>query len=104
MVASGIARIADTGHNLGARDAGSHFHALTKPDAHADPGATVIEPGQGGWVTDSHGKHYIGAMSGLWGIALGYGNARLADAASRPMTTLAYYPLTTEQSQPPEIN
>jgi 4-aminobutyrate--pyruvate transaminase len=42
-------------------------------------------------------------MSGLWCIALGYGNERLANVAHKQMLELAYYPLTNHKSHPPVI-
>lgn len=86
--------------SLEARDARSVIHGLTNLRLHAERGATVIERGRGVWVTDNHGKDYLEAMSGLWCIALGYGNDRLADVAARQMKTLAYYPLTNHKSHP----
>ncbi len=90
--------------SFSARDARSVVHGLTNLKRHAERGATVIERGHGVWVTDNHGKDYIEAMSGLWCIALGYGNERLADVAARQMKTLAYYPLTNHKSHPPVID
>ncbi len=90
-------------NSLEARDARSVIHGLTNLRLHAERGATVIERGRGVWVTDNHGKDYIEAMSGLWCIALGYGNERLAEVAARQMKTLAYYPLTNHKSHPPVI-
>ena len=90
-------------NKLSERDARSVIHGLTNLKLHAERGATVIERGQGVWVTDNYGKNYIEAMSGLWCIALGYGNERLADVAARQMKTLAYYPLTNHKSHPPVI-
>ncbi|HTE14771.1 MAG TPA: aminotransferase [Burkholderiales bacterium] len=89
--------------SLEGRDACSVIHGLTNLKLHAEIGPTVIERGRGVWVTDNHGKDYIEAMSGLWCIALGYGNERLADVAARQMKTLAYYPLTNHKSHPPVI-
>ena len=89
--------------SLEARDARSVIHGLTNLKLHAERGATVIERGRGVWVSDNHGKDYIEAMSGLWCIALGYGNERLAEVAARQMKTLAYYPLTNHKSHPPVI-
>ena len=89
--------------SLDARDARSVIHGLTNLKLHAERGATVIERGHGVWVTDNHGKDYIEAMSGLWCIALGYGNERLAEVAAHQMKTLAYYPLTNHKSHPPVI-
>jgi 4-aminobutyrate--pyruvate transaminase len=90
-------------NSLEARDARSVIHGLTNLKLHATRGATVIERGHGVWVTDTNGKDYIEAMSGLWCIALGYGNERLADVAAQQMKTLAYYPLTNHKSHPPVI-
>jgi 4-aminobutyrate--pyruvate transaminase len=90
-------------NSLEVRDARSVIHGLTNLKLHATRGATVIERGDGVWVTDTHGKDYIEAMSGLWCIALGYGNERLADVAAQQMKTLAYYPLTNHKSHPPVI-
>ena len=85
------------------RDARSVVHGLTNLKTHAGRGATVMASGDGVWVTDNHGKDYIEAMSGLWCIALGYGNERLADVAAKQMRELAYYPLTNHKSHPPVI-
>lgn len=76
------------------------MHGLTNLSAHAQRGASVMQSGKGVWVRDIHGRDYIEAMSGLWCIALGYGNERLADVAHRQMMELAYYPLTNHKSHP----
>lgn len=93
----------DSPDSLGARDARSVIHGLTNLKLHAERGAMVIERGHGVYVTDNHGKDYIEAMSGLWCIALGYGNERLATVAARQMRELAYYPLTNHKSHPAVI-
>ncbi|MEY2659013.1 MAG: hypothetical protein RLZZ123_185 [Pseudomonadota bacterium] len=89
--------------SLAARDAQAVVHGLTNLSVHAQRGASVIESGHGVWVRDIEGREYIEAMSGLWCIALGYGNERLADVAHRQMKQLAYYPLTNHKSHPPVI-
>ena len=86
--------------SLQTRDALSVVHGLTNLSVHATRGASVIQSGKGIWVQDIHGRDYIEAMSGLWCIALGYGNERLADVAHRQMMELAYYPLTNHKSHP----
>lgn len=90
-------------NSLSARDAKAVVHGLTDLSLHARRGASVIESGHGVWVRDVQGREYIEAMSGLWCIALGYGNERLADVAQRQMKQLAYYPLTNHKSHPPVI-
>ena len=64
-------------NSLSARDAKAVVHGLTDLSLHARRGASVIESGHGVWVRDVQGREYIEAMSGLWCIALGYGNVRL---------------------------
>ena len=86
--------------SLQTRDALAVVHGLTNLAAHAKRGASVIQSGKGVWVKDIHGNDHIEAMSGLWCIALGYGNERLADVAHRQMMELAYYPLTNHKSHP----
>ena len=89
--------------SLEARDAQSVIHGLTNLKRHLELGPTVIERGHGVWVVDNHGREYIEAMSGLWCIALGYGEKRLAAVAARQMEKLAYYPLTSHKSHPSAI-
>lgn len=89
-----------TNDSLQTRDALAVVHGLTNLSVHAQRGASVMQSGKGVWVQDIHGRDYIEAMSGLWCIALGYGNERLADVAHRQMMELAYYPLTNHKSHP----
>ncbi len=89
--------------SLQSRDAKAVVHGLTNLSLHSKRGASVIQSGKGVWVRDIHGRDYLEAMSGLWCIALGYGNERLADVAYRQMKELAYYPLTNHKSHPPVI-
>ena len=70
---------------LETRDTRSVIHGLTNLKRHLEIGPTVIESGHGVWVRDNHGREYIEAMSGLWCIALGYGDKRLAAVAARQM-------------------
>jgi 4-aminobutyrate--pyruvate transaminase len=89
--------------SLEARDAQSVIHGLTNLKRHLELGPTVIESGHGVWVTDSHGREYLEAMSGLWCISLGYGEKRLAAVAAKQMEQLAYYPLISHKSHPAAI-
>ena len=79
-------------NSLQARDAKAVVHGLTNLSLHAKRGASVIQSGKGVWVRDIEGREYLEAMSGLWCIALGYGNERLANVAHKQMLELAYYP------------
>ena len=88
---------------LETRDTRSVIHGLTNLKRHLEIGPTGIESGHGVWVRDNHGREYIEAMSGLWCIALGYGDKRLAAVAARQMEQLAYYPLISHKSHPQAI-
>ncbi|WP_216830221.1 aspartate aminotransferase family protein [Alkalihalobacterium elongatum] len=67
-----------------------------------NPGATmVVEEAKGAWITDTDGRRYLDAMSGLWCVNAGYGRTEFAEAAHEQLTKLAYYPLT--QSHLPAI-
>lgn len=86
-----------------ARDLSSVVHGLTDLKQHLDRGPLVIESGTGVWVTDTEGRRYLEAMSGLWCVSLGWGEERLATVAAEQMRTLAYYHLTNHRSHPPVI-
>lgn len=90
-------------NSLEARDLGGVVHGLTNLKAHQERGPLVIESGKGVWVTDTDGRRYIEAMSGLWCASLGWGEERLAEVAAAQMKKLAYYHLTNHRSHPPVI-
>jgi 4-aminobutyrate--pyruvate transaminase len=90
-------------NSLEARDLSGVVHGLTDLKQHLDCGPLVIESGKGVWVTDTRGRRYIEAMSGLWCVSLGWGEERLANVAAEQMKTLAYYHLTNHRSHPPVI-
>ena len=90
-------------NSLEARDLTGVVHGLTNLRLHQERGPLVIESGKGVWVTDTDGKRYIEAMSGLWCVSLGWGEERLADVAAEQMKKLAYYHLTNHRSHPPVI-
>jgi len=54
----------------------------------------VITEGKGCLLYDSEGKEYLDGMSGLWCVAVGYGQEKLVEAAANQMRKLAYSPLT----------
>lgn len=90
-------------NSLEARDLAGVVHGLTNLKTHLERGPLVIESGEGVWVTDSDGRRYIEAMSGLWCASLGWGEERLATVAAEQMKRLAYYHLTNHRSHPPVI-
>ncbi|WP_035324037.1 aspartate aminotransferase family protein [Peribacillus kribbensis] len=75
------------------------WHHMTPYKEQAAP--TIAEEGNGSWITDSNGKKYLDAMSGLWCVNVGYGREELALAAFEQMKKMAYFPLS--QSHMPAI-
>ena len=63
----------------------------------------VASRGEGIYVYDEKGKEYIEAMSGLWCLALGYGNTELINAAQEQMSRLTYGNMFGGKSHQPAI-
>ena len=87
-----------------ARDVAYHLHSYTNARALEQTGPLVIERGQGIRVFDNSGKSYIEAMAGLWSVAVGFDEKRLADAAYAQMRKLPYYHNFTARSHGPVID
>src|SRR4029450_8707868 len=73
------------------RDIAYQMHPNVNLRAYEKTGGLVIESGDGIYVTDNNGKRYIEAMAGLWSVALGFGEERLAAVAKPQMEKLPYY-------------
>ncbi|WP_210490897.1 aminotransferase [Microvirga antarctica] len=68
------------------------FHPFTVLKDHEKSGPPrVIVEGKGIRLTDSHGRHYIDAMAGLWCVNVGYGRPELAEAMKEQALKLPYY-------------
>ena len=82
-------------HNLTkhwqALDAAHHVHPFTDTAALNKEGVRVITRADGVYLWDSEGNKIIDAMAGLWCVAVGYGNAELAEAGYEALKTLPYY-------------
>jgi 4-aminobutyrate--pyruvate transaminase len=63
-----------------------------------------MERGKGIYVYDDEGREYIEALSGLWSVAVGFGEERLVTAAAEQMRKLAYYPIFSHKSHNPSID
>jgi 4-aminobutyrate--pyruvate transaminase len=74
-----------------ARDIAYHVHGYTNLRTHLQQGPLVIVRGKGVRVYDNTGRDYIEALAGLWCTALGFGEERLIQAATREMRKLSYY-------------
>ncbi|MBB4004104.1 aspartate aminotransferase family protein [Aurantimonas endophytica] len=90
-------------NSIEARDIAYHLHSYTNARQHEAIGPIVMEKGEGVFVTDTDGNRYIEAMAGLWSVAVGFGEKRLVEAASRQMAQLNYYHTFTHKSHGPAI-
>jgi 4-aminobutyrate---pyruvate transaminase len=87
-----------------ARDVAYHLHAYTNAKKHLEIGPLVIDRGEGVHVFDTAGNRYIEAMAGLWSVAVGFGEARLVQAATRQMEKLPFYHNFSHKSHGPLID
>lgn len=90
-------------NSLEARDVAYQLHSYTDARRHEEAGPLVIERGEGVYVYDTSGKRYIEGMAGLWSVALGFGEKRLAAAAARQMEKLPYYHTFAHKSHAPSV-
>ncbi|PKN81445.1 MAG: aspartate aminotransferase family protein [Chloroflexi bacterium HGW-Chloroflexi-9] len=66
------------------------IHTQQENELAQDDAYTVIDGGEGIYLSDIHGRRYIDAMSGLWVVAIGHGRRELAEVAKRQMEQMAY--------------
>ena len=69
-----------------------HF---TRHSAHLDPEAQlpIIVKGEGPYIYTSTGEKIIDGLAGLFTTQIGHGRKELADAASKQMQELDFFPL-----------
>jgi 4-aminobutyrate--pyruvate transaminase len=79
------------------------LHPYTNAVKHANTGPRIIDRGEGIYVFDDQGNKYLEAMAGLWSVAVGFGEQRLVDAATRQLGKLPYYHTFTHKSHTPSI-
>jgi 4-aminobutyrate--pyruvate transaminase len=91
-------------NSLHARDVAYVLHPYTNARRHERLGPMVIDHGKGVFVYDDQGREYIEAMSGLWSVAVGFGEQRLVDAATKQMSKLPYYHTFSHKSHEPSID
>src|SRR5260370_33661659 len=87
-------------NSLAARDVAYYFHPATNARRHEAIGPTVIESGRGVMVRDDQGKEYIEGLSGLWSVAVGFGEQRLAEAAAKQIAKLPIFHSISGKWQP----
>src|SRR5687767_13044949 len=73
-----------------AKDRRHHLHPLTNPVALLDKGPDVVVRAEGVYLYTLDGRKLLDAGSGAANVNIGYGNARLCEAASRVMQQLSY--------------
>jgi 4-aminobutyrate--pyruvate transaminase len=91
-------------NSVEARDIAYQLHAYTNARKQEAEGSLVIERGEGIHVYDNNGKRYIEGMAGLWSVAVGFGEKRLAEAAMRQMQKLPYYHTFSQKTHGPSVD
>lgn len=79
------------------------LHSYTNGVKHAEVGPRIMARGEGIYVYDDKGNRYLEGMAGLWSVAVGFGEPRLVDAATRQFQELPYYHTFTHKSHPAVI-
>ena len=93
----------DRPNSLAARDIAYYFHPATNARRHEKIGPMMIERGEGIYVYDDQGKQYIEGLAGLWSVAVGFGEPRLAKAAAEQMGKLPFYHSFSHKSHPAAV-
>jgi 4-aminobutyrate--pyruvate transaminase len=81
----------ERGNSVASRDIAFHLHPYTNLKKQESEGPLVVTEGKGIYIYDESGKEYIEGLAGLWCTALGFGEQRLVDAATRQLNRLPYY-------------
>ncbi|MEC8292478.1 MAG: aminotransferase class III-fold pyridoxal phosphate-dependent enzyme, partial [Pseudomonadota bacterium] len=90
-------------NSIEARDAAYQLHSYSNARKMEAEGSLILEEGEGIYVTDNTGKRYIEGLSGLWSVAVGFGEQRLIDAANAQMQKLPYYHTFAQKSHTPSV-
>ena len=86
------------------RDIAYQMHPNVNLRKYEQTGGLVIERGEGIYVFDNNGKRYIEGLAGLWSVALGFGEKRLAEVAKAQMEKLPYYHTFAYKTHGPSID
>jgi len=92
-----------TPDHLARSDVAYQLHAYTNAERHRAEGPCIMARGSGIHVYDTEGKEYIEGMAGLWSVAVGFSEPRLAEAARRQMECLPFYHTFSHKSNVPSI-
>jgi putrescine aminotransferase len=80
-----------------------HLAPFTDYQQLSDQGPRIIVRADGVYLWDSEGEKILDGMAGLWCVAIGYGRAELADAASKQMQQLPFYNTFFNTAHPPVL-
>ncbi|WP_126974864.1 aspartate aminotransferase family protein [Frigidibacter oleivorans] len=90
-------------NSLAATDIATALHPYTDARMLEEKGPMIIARGDGIHVWDQAGKQYIEGLAGLWSVALGFGEQRLVEAATRQMRELPFYHTFAAKAHEPSI-
>jgi putrescine aminotransferase len=85
-------------------DAAHHLHPFTDFKQLAERGTRIITRARGVYLEEANGRRLLDGMSGLWCVAMGYGQQRLVDAATHQLQELPYYNNFFQCTTPPAID
>ncbi|MHA3902060.1 aspartate aminotransferase family protein [Castellaniella sp. WN] len=92
-----------TNDTLARSDVAYQLHSYTNAVQHQGVGPCIMDRGNGIHVYDTGGKEYIEGMSGLWSVAVGFSEPRLARVAYEQMQRLPFYHTFSHKSNVPSI-
>ncbi|MFT0533885.1 aspartate aminotransferase family protein [Castellaniella hirudinis] len=92
-----------TPDSLAHSDVAYQFHSYTNAQRLREEGPCIMARGDGIYVYDTDGRQYIEAMAGLWSVALGFSEPRLAQVAYEQMQNLPFYHTFSQKSNIPSI-
>ncbi|MEN2980980.1 aspartate aminotransferase family protein [Tistrella bauzanensis] len=91
-------------NSVEARDIAYQMPAAADMRRHEETGSVVMERGDGIYVWDNTGKRYIEGLAGLWSVAVGFGEKRLAEVARAQMERLPYYHSFSYKTHGPSVD
>ncbi|VDS09011.1 Adenosylmethionine-8-amino-7-oxononanoate aminotransferase [Paracoccus haematequi] len=77
-------------NSLEALDKAHLIHPVVSLREHERRGVTILQSGQGCFLTDSAGNRLLDGFAGLWCVNAGYGHKSIVDAAAEQMMRLPY--------------
>ena len=89
--------------NLEDLDRAHLIHPITEFRTHEKKGPTIVTGGDGIRIQTAGGETLIDGCSGLWNVNVGHGRREIADAVTKQMNDVAYYPGFWEYSTEPAI-